>query len=297
MKVFDLFSGIGCFTLGLERAGMTTVGFCEIDPFCRAVLKKNFPHIPCIPNIKDLMLYPNAVDVLCGGFPCQDISVAGYKKGINANRSGLWTEFRRLINECKPKYAIIENVANLRSNGLTRVLQDLWKIGYCAEWKIISAAEMGAPHLRERAWIVAYPESARLSRQRRAVGNEAAQPLFVFGDDFKGALPYADYYGRWFAATTAQEKSKWWAKAWSSLGHWRSPMPKFRRVDDGRTKELDSNNKIIQDAYECERKERVKSLGNALIPQIAEAIGKQILKRASALTHRSGCKPAARVCE
>ncbi|MDX1950304.1 MAG: DNA (cytosine-5-)-methyltransferase, partial [Rickettsiales bacterium] len=169
LTVLDLFSGIGGFSLGAERAGWRTVSFCEIDKFCTEILKKRWPEVPIFDDIKSLTaeeIYKKVdskIDVICGGFPCQDISVAGKKAGITGSRSSLWKEFARLINEIKPKYAIIENVANLRGNGLITVLQDLWQIGYDAEWHCIPASAVGAPHRRDRIWIIAYPNSQRFS--------------------------------------------------------------------------------------------------------------------------------------
>lgn len=161
LNVLDIFSGIGGFSIGLEAIGMQTVAFCEISPFCRKILTRHWPSVPIFPDItiihkEDLKTLPK-IDVIAGGFPCQDISVAGKQKGIEAKRSGLWKEFARLINEIRPKYAIIENVANLRSQGLIRVLQDLWEIGYDAEWHCIPASAFGAPHRRDRIWIIAHP--------------------------------------------------------------------------------------------------------------------------------------------
>lgn len=163
MKVLDLFSGIGGFSLGLECAGWETVAFCEIEPSCHNVLSKYWPDVPIFEDVTKLSAtdIASSVDVICGGFPCQDISVAGKKKGITGNRSGLWKEYLRLINEIRPKYAIIENVANLRSHGLITVLQDLWQIGYNAQWHCISASALGAPHQRDRIWIIAYPDRQR----------------------------------------------------------------------------------------------------------------------------------------
>lgn len=170
LKVLDLFSGIGGFSLGLERAGMETVAFCEIDEHCHKVLNKHWPDIPIHSDVKKLKgkNFKN-VDVICGGFPCQDISVAGQKKGFKHDgkrtRSGLWEEFKRIIKEVEPRYAIIENVANLRNIGLNQVIKDLWSIGYGCEWHIISARSVGACHLRERLWIIAYPKD--IGRDRR----------------------------------------------------------------------------------------------------------------------------------
>ena len=194
MKVFDIFSGIGGFSIGLEAASMQTVAFCEINPFCRQILKKHWPSVPIFSDItvidkEDLKALPR-IDIIAGGFPCQDISVAGKKKGIAAKRSGLWKEFARLINEIGPKYAIIENVANLRSTGLISVLQDLWAIGYNAEWHCIPASAFGAPHRRDRIWIIAYP--ACNSKVRLSIGKEETES--AFGDSCKNA-PNADQQG------------------------------------------------------------------------------------------------------
>jgi DNA-cytosine methyltransferase len=165
LKVLDIFSGIGGFSLGLERAKMETVAFCEIEPYCQSILKKHWPNSRIFSDIKILnkeLLQESGVaeiDIIAGGFPCQDISCAGKQRGIDGSRSGLWKEFKRLIDELKPKYAIIENVANLRSRGLVTVLQDLWQIGYDVQWHCIPASAIGAPHRRDRIWIIAYPDS------------------------------------------------------------------------------------------------------------------------------------------
>ena len=161
MKVLDLFSGIGGFALGLQRAGFTTKYFCEIDPYCRQVLAKHWPSVPCFEDVRTLHgsdLGP--IDLLCGGFPCQDISTAGKGAGLSGARSGLWSEYARLIQEIKPKYVLIENVAVLRSRGLDQILREIAALGYDAEWHCIPASAVGAPHRRDRVWIVAYAWSA-----------------------------------------------------------------------------------------------------------------------------------------
>jgi len=157
MKILDLFSGIGGFSLGLERAGMQTIAFCEVDPVCRQVLKKHWPNVPIFEDVKTLTAKDihDTVDVICGGFPCQDISLAGRGAGLAGERSGLWYEYHRLIEEIRPRYVIIENVAALRSRGLDEVLRCLDALGYDAEWHCIPAAAVGAPHQRDRIWIVA----------------------------------------------------------------------------------------------------------------------------------------------
>ena len=161
LKVLDLFSGIGGISLGLERTGgFRTVAFCEIDKAATKVLNKHWPTVPVFNDVSTLKGSDiGAVDVIAGGFPCQDISVAGNGAGLEGERSGLWWEFHRLIKEIKPKVVIAENVAALRSRGLDQVLRSLSEIGYDAEWHCIPASAVGAPHQRDRIWIVAYPNS------------------------------------------------------------------------------------------------------------------------------------------
>ncbi len=160
-RVLSLFAGIGGFDLGLERTGgFKTVAFCEIDPFCRRVLAKHWPEVPCYHDVRTLSgEQVGPVDVICGGFPCQDISFAGKGAGLAGERSGLWSEYARLIDELRPLYVIVENVAALLGRGLATVLGDLAAIGYDAEWHCIPASAVGAPHRRDRLWIVAYPSN------------------------------------------------------------------------------------------------------------------------------------------
>jgi DNA (cytosine-5)-methyltransferase 1 len=164
LRVLDLFSGIGGFSLGLERTGgFETVAFCEIEPYCRKVLAKHWPGVKCYDDVQSLSAAALcrdgiAVDVITGGFPCQDISFAGKGAGIEGERSGLWGEYARLIGELRPQYVIVENVAALLVRGLGRVLGDLAALGYDAEWHCIPAAYVGAPHRRDRIWIIAYPQ-------------------------------------------------------------------------------------------------------------------------------------------
>jgi len=182
LKVLDLFAGIGGFSLGLEKTQLyETVAFCEWDKSCQRVLSKHWPDVQLFDDVSDLEGLPGhvrycydrstardglydlfisrGVDVITGGFPCQDISNSGSKIGIGGPRSGYWGEFHRLINEIKPKGCIIENVSALRHRGLGKVLSDLNKIGYDAEWHCIPASHFGAIHKRDRLWIIAYPSS------------------------------------------------------------------------------------------------------------------------------------------
>ena len=191
-KVLDLFSGIGGFSLGLERTGaFETVAFCEFDKKAQMVLNKHWPDVPIYDDVKELtveQLSTNGIipTVITGGFPCQDISSAGKGEGIIGERSGLWSEMFRLIRDVRPAWAIIENVSVLRSRGLTLVLQNLCEIGYCAEWHCIPASAVGAPHQRDRIWITAHcntncnsepisPEYAEASGMSQYVANTVQQ--------------------------------------------------------------------------------------------------------------------------
>jgi len=154
----SLFSGIGGFDLGFERAGIETTWQVEIEDYARRVLQRHFPRAQRFNDIRECGKHNLApVDIVSGGFPCQDISNAGKRAGIDGERSGLWSEYARIIRELRPRYVVVENVAALLGRGMERVLGDLAACGYDAEWQSISAAHVGAPHLRERIWILAYP--------------------------------------------------------------------------------------------------------------------------------------------
>lgn len=243
LRVLDLFSGIGSFSLGLERGGMRPVAFCEIDPFCRRVLAKHWPHVPCYDDVRTLTAKRLAadgikVDTIAGGFPCQDISEAGILGGIDAERSGLWSEYARLIRELRPEIIIVENVADLLLRGIGRVLGDLAACGYDAWWECLRACDLGAPHIRDRVWIVAYPQGSEAWRQKSEnCHREFAAARSYQGSQARGRL--GDFGG----------------KDWS-------PEPRICRVDDGIKANVD----------------RVGACGNAVLPQIPEIIGRAILE-------------------
>ena len=151
---------------------MRTVAFCEIEPYQRAVLAKHWPGVPCYDDIatltgERLRADGISVDVICGGFPCQDISHAGSRAGIEGSRSGLWSEYSRLIGELRPSYVIVENVTALRGRGLARVLGEMAALGYDAEWHCIPASALGAPHPRDRIWIIAHAAALRRDEGQR----------------------------------------------------------------------------------------------------------------------------------
>ena len=171
MKVGSLFAGIGGFDLGLERAGFEIAWQVEIDPYCQRVLAKHWPAVTRYGDIREVDWHAvEPVDLLCGGFPCQDISLAGKGAGLTGERSGLWFEYAKAIEVLKPRYVLIENVSALRSRGLDQVLGSLAALGYDAEWHCIPACAVGAPHTRNRVWIIAYPQRDQQPREKSRHG-------------------------------------------------------------------------------------------------------------------------------
>ena len=238
----DLFSGIGGFALAAKWNGYRTVGFCDNEPYAQAVLKKHWPEVPCHKDIREVRgeLYAG-VALLTGGFPCQDISYAKSwttqgkfeSNGIDGQRSGLWFEMQRIIKEARPKFVVAENVQALTNQGLDIVLQSLADIGYDAEWQVVPAAMFGAPHLRKRVWIVAYPVS---------IGRE--QEGIIFGEEFGKKIRCS---------------SEWESCGTICKVNGKKIMSESFGVYDG----------IPTKPY---RAERIKGLGNALVPQVASEI-------------------------
>lgn len=160
MRICSLFAGIGGFDLAARWMNWQTDVMVEIKPFNQKVLSKNFPEAHIHGDIKtfDATPYRGTIDLVCGGFPCQDISSAWDGPGLAGERSGLWFEYRRVISEILPRWVVIENVANLKKRGLSTVIKDLAGLGYNADWAIIPASNVGAPHERKRIWIVGWRE-------------------------------------------------------------------------------------------------------------------------------------------
>ncbi len=261
MRVLDLFSGIGGFSLGLERAGMITVAFCEIEPFCRRVLAKHWPEVPCYDDVRSLTGARLAadgisVDVICGGFPCQDISVAGKGAGLAGERSGLWREYARLVGEIRPRFVIVENVAALLARGLGAVLGDLAALGYDAEWHCIPASAVGAPHRRDRLWIVGYPND-----QGEPTGAEHDEAPQLPQD---GCAVHAKRRPPEMALQLARIRGQQQPVSWDRIWGAENP-PLGMGVDDGVPQRLD----------------RLRALGNAVVPQISELIGRAIMRVAA----------------
>lgn len=173
LRVLDLFSGIGGFSLGLERTGgFETVAFCEIDPRAQAVLRAQWPGVPVLDDVTDADCFEVQADVITAGFPCQDISVAGKGAGLAGSRSGLFRHVVRAIRVVRPAIALLENVAALLNRGMGEVLGELAEVGYDAEWDCIPAAAVGLPHGRDRVWIAAYRDGLRELQPRWGIGDE-----------------------------------------------------------------------------------------------------------------------------
>ena len=243
MRVLDLFSGIGGLSLGLGWAGMRTVAFCERDPWCRGVLARHWPGVPLYDDVRGLTaarLRADGVaapDLVCGGFPCQDVSAAGRGSGIEGVRSGLWREMERLVAKLRPGWVVAENSPALRVRGADRVCAGLEALGYTCWPLVVGAAHAGAPHRRERVFVVAY------SRDAGPVAHAAGAGLADGERGSAGAAPGLLAAGR---------------------GRWPAP-PAVRRVVDGLPGRLDR------------RVDRVRALGNAVVPQVAEMVGRAVL--------------------
>lgn len=245
LNVLSLFSGIGGLELGLEQAGMNTVGQVEINPWCRTVLEKHWPTIPRHDDVQTAITWweseqrPN-VDLICGGFPCQDISNAGKQAGITGERSGLWKAMRDTIRHLRPRYVLIENVSALAVRGLDVVLADLAEIGFDAEWATFRASDFGAPHNRERLYIVAYTQSGNgIARDRLGEGGIGAASFAV------GGLP----------GLAASEKRR-------AAAQWLQREPDVARLVDGFPG----------------RDPAITALGNAVVPAVSRHIGELIMR-------------------
>jgi DNA (cytosine-5)-methyltransferase 1 len=265
MTFGSLFAGIGGFDLGLERAGMTCKWQVEIDDYASRVLAKHWPDVP---RHGDVRTFPTAdrdwsVDLICGGFPCQDISVAGRKQGLSGKRSGLWYEYARVIGELRPKYVIVENVAALLTRGMDDVLGTLAALGYDAEWHVIPASAVGAPHRRERVWIVAYPNRERRHEMplcQPVASSESCIAGYVSHQARGSNVAHADYEGEPNVPLDAVSRR---GVPEPARGHqWWVTEPDVGRVAHGVPSRVD----------------RLRGLGNAVVPQVVEVIGRAIIE-------------------
>ena len=287
LRILDLFSGIGGFSLGLERAGMQTVAFCEIDKVAQQVLRKHWPNVPIFDDVKTLKGEQlGTIDVICGGFPCQDLSFAGKGAGLTGARSGLWWEFHRLIKEIKPSWVIIENVAALRSRGLDKVLGSLAEIGYDAQWHCIPASAIGAHHQRDRVWIVAYPQCHGLfaSSVTRSV-EEAVRQESPGSDnalDVKGTSSVSSAGANVADSRNARLQGGEWIR-----NHFEEARRRQTSANGAATERCSVSGRTIHPWHSepnvgrvadgvSGRVDRLKQLGNAVVPQIPELIGRAI---------------------
>jgi DNA (cytosine-5)-methyltransferase 1 len=254
LTIGSLFAGIGGLELGLERGlGDARVAWqVEIDPFCRRVLGRHWPNAKRLEDIRTAGATTlDVVDVICGGFPCQDISVAGRGAGLEGARSGLWAEMARVVRELRPRVVVVENVPALLARGLDRVLGDLASLGFDAEWDVHSAASVGAPHLRERLFVIATDAERHPLR------------LVAEWDQRQGRGARAPERGH---AEPVDDGDQGGAAGWA-----RAPASSVGRVDDGLFPGMERPRRpsVVDD-------ERLKALGNAVVPQVAERVGRRV---------------------
>jgi DNA (cytosine-5)-methyltransferase 1 len=297
----DLFAGIGGFRLGAEWAGLQFDGeyFSEVDPYAIKVYSRRFPESVALGDIRNIRgtNLPEGEWIIAGGFPCQDISVAGKGAGLQGARSGLWYEYARIIGELRPRFAIMENVGVLAFRGLDSVLGSLAALGYDAEWQDIRASDVGAPHRRERIWIVAYPDAmhgagspeSREQLERPAQSPRSGADGVESGDDVADTPPIGcgtGRKGRPNPSGTRQPEQPLQALADSEqnrrgfFGHENGDLPSENRQKTN----IDSDSGASATWWATEpdmgrvahgipsRVDRLKCLGNSIVPQIAELI-------------------------
>ena len=283
MRVLDLFSGIGGFSLGLERAGMETVAFCEIDSYARAVLRKHWPDVPIFEDVRKLTANDvENVELICGGYPCQGESYAGERRGAEDDR-WLWPEFARLVEELRPAWIVGENVAGHVTLGLDTVLSDLEALGYASQTFIIPAVALDAAHRRDRVFVVGNASfrhgrrhSARLRRAvgRNALGSSGRREKTDPINRSSKNVPDSSGSRRPFGLSKARPENTGVQqgaagqlnddcdrpRGRTELDYW--PIePALGRVANGIPNRVD----------------RLRCLGNAVVPQIVEEIGRAIM--------------------
>ena len=290
LKVLDLFSGIGGFSLGLESTGhFETIAFCEKDQFCQKVLQKNFKNISIEGDVRNVKGDKYKADVVTGGFPCQPFSVAGKRKGTDDDRY-LWDETIRVVRECKPKWFIGENVEGLINiqNGmvLRQVQTDLEKEGFEVQCLIIPASGIGAWHQRKRIWIIGcnvsnsnarfgIGENQEIQTRRNTSTNGSKNVSNTFGKLSNGCSSSTRNSSTEFKGVECNQSWNW-NEVWSKTERcseqdkqktWWQTQSELCGVPNGVSYELDKD-----------RANRVKSLGNSIVPQIARELGKAIIE-------------------
>jgi DNA (cytosine-5)-methyltransferase 1 len=256
VKILDLFAGIGGFSYAAHQLGWQTVAFVEKEPFCQRILANNFPGVPIYDDVRNYNGTEHTADIVCGGFPCQDVSTAGKAEGIDGERSSLYVEMLRIIRNLRPQYVVVENVAGLLGRGLGRVLGEFSQIGYDAEWRVFSACEFGLPHTRQRMFIIAYP-NGKFGVDRFCL--EGCRPPTTWGSITEIGGTDRDIFK---LASSADSLLSGWSEKYRA-----SPLV---RNDDGIPDRLD----------------RIKALGNSIVPQIAYEIFWAIQQNEELLTGR-----------
>jgi DNA (cytosine-5)-methyltransferase 1 len=281
----SLFSGIGGLELGLERAGLgPTVWQCEIDPFCRLVLAKHWPNAERFTDVTTLVR-PPPVDILCGGFPCQDVSSAGAGAGLSGARSGLWYEYRRIVSEIRPKIVIVENVASGKRRWLPHVRRDLHVLGYRTRAFALSAEEVGAWHLRRRVFVVAAdPERVQLREQSWWSGGSDGTGEGEAGDHGQKRTS-ADPDGDRQSPVSVDAEVGWSPEAGDAVPAGRegaNGLPASRgRILPTEPARWPPECGVVPVVYGLpgglvgrQRRRRIRALGNSVVPQCAEVIGR-----------------------
>lgn len=304
MTVGSLFAGIGGFDLGFERAGFQIRWQVEIDAYCRQVLAKHWPTVERFTDVRACGRHNLAtVDVLCGGFPCQPHSQVGRRQG-SADERDLWPEFARLIRELEPRWVVAENVPGLLSTEAGRffgaILGDLAACGYDAEWDCLSASAFGAPHRRDRVWIVAYPQIGRMEEQRLSaegrgcladvdrsrslVADAECERWHGRANASPGRLGSAEGADRFelrrqasaTLADTDQHHGLWWSGDVQVGRIWGAGQTP--RYDDGAGTQWGVEPNVGRVAHGVPaRVDRLRGLGNAIVPQIAQWIAERII--------------------
>jgi DNA (cytosine-5)-methyltransferase 1 len=244
IRIGSAFSGIGGFELGLERAipNSKTVWQIEQNPFCQKILRKHWPDAKIYDDVREVGAHNlEPVDIFCAGFPCQDISVAGKGEGLDGKKSGLWWECFRIISELRPRIIVLENVSAVTFRGGREVVGSLASIGYDTEWQVISARMFGAPHIRRRWFLVGHASDTNSERSK-----EQSFDTISMEQERQPECGSSQ--------SNRTYKGNYWQR--------HAPESPVCRVDDGIPNRMD----------------RLRALGNAIVPQCSEYIGRCIVQ-------------------
>jgi DNA (cytosine-5)-methyltransferase 1 len=303
----SLFAGIGGFDLGFERAGMQCKWQVEIDPYCQKVLAKHWPNVRKHDDVRTVDESFERVDAIIGGFPCQDISNAGLRAGIDGSRSGLWSEYVRIIRVLRPRFVIVENVAALLVRGFDRVLGDLASCGFNAEWQVLSAAAFGAPHIRERVFVIACNNGnahskceteERTSSEQQQTSNTSRNRRKPSSKKVADSTSKRRREAGEFRCDQSQERIASGSEAISNtegiglegirtarqqITFTRLSKAEFERCRNGAREFWAIEPDVGRVANGIpKRVDRLRCLGNAIVPQVAEYVGRMIVNSVSA---------------